>query len=750
MKKTKNDLYQVSKNITNTLNEISEIDYILDENETETLKDLQYKFKDWNDRLSDNRYRVAIIGTEKAGKSTFANALLRKNFLPEDEGRCTFTTTTIEASDTEDIAEIQFFSKEEFINKFYALCEEIKFSCDYNNVTLSQFNEFCNTLSPSEAQSNNVDDIKAIITNKEKIEKYLSGKKEILKKEQLENVKSFITDEIKARAVKHIFIKSTQFKKQKDIIIYDVPGFDSPTKLHLDQAKWYMRNADIVIMLISIADKVSFVKAQADFLNDTKDKYGQKLADKLIIIASKFDVHIFDDKISSEEKIGKFYKILVDELKKYHLYKEKNIFKVSALGFLEKYEIVNTKYAYPKLQKHNFSDGIETIEKRLQEFLDGEALKLLNEKFEIDKSEVNTFLLKFKDKYNPNKDEKKKRSEEFNLIDKKWDEIKSKLQERLSNYQEEIKEKDDFNFNNSISNQVKSEWIEEFKKRLNKEILNAKSTIVGGRAKVEQATKVNDKVREKIYVDSLNKIVTLSTDIITTKNQEQENKILDYIINIIFDNYQISNEIKEILSKTIENITNDFKYDSKSYKPLILRFLNNVFEILILNRITNEEKDARVERFKEYRMDIESLLNYNNDYDDELGFYEQKMIQQILVQKTECKLSNPTIQALLKYANIATSYDEVEKEISNDLDNLSEIFNTTLLSAIDIESPFKASLNDQIEAILNDIKENSDSKLKKFIIDYIEIIAREEYSKLEIDKELVKKLENIIDNIEKL
>ena len=93
---SKNELLDDTKSITNILINIQGLSSILNDDELDNLNLLNQKFEDWNDRLSDNRYRVAIIGTEKAGKSTFANALLRKDFLPEDEGRCTFTTTTIE------------------------------------------------------------------------------------------------------------------------------------------------------------------------------------------------------------------------------------------------------------------------------------------------------------------------------------------------------------------------------------------------------------------------------------------------------------------------------------------------------------------------------------------------------------------------------------------------------------------------------------------------------------------------------
>ena len=727
------------------LKDIQSLNNILINDEKQKLDSICSKFNDWDSRLSDNRYRVAIIGTEKAGKSTFANALLRRDFLPEDEGRCTFTTTTIESSKTEDNAEIEFFTKEEFINKFNSLCEEIEFTCNYNDVTMSELDKFCNHTSSAIATSNAVDDIRDIIQKKEQIEKYLSGDIKTFVGQDIDNIKSYITDEIKARAVKNITIKSTQFKEQENLIIYDVPGFDSPTKLHLEQAKWYMRNADIVIMLVSIADRISFVKAQADFLNDTKDRYGQKLSNKLIVVASKFDKHIVDDKNSSDIKIEKSYKILSNELEKYALYKENNIFKASSLGFLEKENIVNTQYAYPNLRKHNYLDGIKNIETRLTEFLNGEALEILNENFNIDKLEAQTFILNFKRDYNPKRDEKKKRSDEIALIDNKWDFIKKQIKLNLTKYQEVIKSTQ-FEFNKTISSKVTNDWIEDLIIELPDDLEQAKSEVVGGRVSVQQATIVNDKIRAKLWKKSLDKIVNISTDTITIENTNKQDEIINIVAEIIFETTAIPNKEKNELANELNFITDDFKYEAKSYRPLILRFLNNVFEILILNRITNNENDSRVARFRTLKTDIEALLNYS-DYDDAIGFYNQPFIKQLLIQNTDYEVKQSNIQNLLKGAKVATQYDEVINEISNDLNSLGKIFNNILLNAIDIESPFKASLNDQIQAILTDVDETSKSKIRGYLINNIENVARTEYSRLEIDQNLAKQINNIIEKV---
>src|SRR4051794_36560885 len=47
------------------------------------------------DRLEKGEFRIAVVGLEKAGKSTFVNAWLESDLLPTADERCTFTTTQI-------------------------------------------------------------------------------------------------------------------------------------------------------------------------------------------------------------------------------------------------------------------------------------------------------------------------------------------------------------------------------------------------------------------------------------------------------------------------------------------------------------------------------------------------------------------------------------------------------------------------------------------------------------------------------
>ncbi len=219
--------------------------------------------------------------------------------------------------------------------------------------------------------------------------------------------------------------------------------------------------------------------------------------------------------------------------------------------------------------------------------------------------------------------------------------------------------------------------------------------------------------------------------------------------NTIFGTTSSDEETLNELRDNFNQITEQFRYEKNSYKPLINRFLVGVFEVIIKDRIGS---NARKEKFNKYKDDILGLLHLTGKFDDSLGNFEQDIIQNILIQNEGKSLQGKAFEDLLNNSNIANNKNEVETEINYDLKKLEEIFNNIIIDAAKVESPFKDSLSDQIQAIRKEL-ENSNvniSILKKFISNNIEKIAGVSYSKLEIDNELRKKIEKIIEKIDEI
>lgn len=87
------------------------------------------------ERLKKREFRIAVVGLEKAGKSTFINAWLECDLLPAKGGRCTFTTTQIYSveNESEQRLEVQARNEEQFINLLNEL-EKVKATEDLNTI----------------------------------------------------------------------------------------------------------------------------------------------------------------------------------------------------------------------------------------------------------------------------------------------------------------------------------------------------------------------------------------------------------------------------------------------------------------------------------------------------------------------------------------------------------------------------------------------------------------------------------------
>lgn len=800
---TKLEILKYVEKYTDILDEIGNIkDRVLIEDSSKDLfSKINNKLKSRKERLKKPKFEVAIIGLEKAGKSTFANALLKDDYLPQAPNRCTYTTTTIESSKENNRATISFYTKNEFLESFQATCKDIELqNIDFETITLDSFEKILQEKSALFQNSNNADDIRAIIKNRDDIKKYLDKSDEIIESNIKNSIKPFIVDEKIARAVKNINILSNEFKDFDDMVLYDVPGFDSPTKFHMEQAKKYLLRADVVILLVSIADNVSFTKMLADYIKDVKDEDGTTLKRKLIIGATKFDFHIHGNKDEDLKGIEERKELLIKECKKFDIYKEENFFLTSPLSYLEGLKAMNSDKAHSKIINLGLDDGVLDIRNRVVDFFNNEAIDVLKDAITIDIQECKTFLLEFRKNNNTEDLHEKINEEEYDLKIKKINEISKQLLDIVVDKQRFVKEQNDFNIQKSIIEKMETIWLDQIKisdekrESLIKEITQDNTEKVG---------EFQSKLRPVIYAKSLELMKKMIAEAIEDKSFNVINSFKEEILKVFNINSEKENKLKEKLSEIIDK----HSYNSKSYEPLLDRFLIDIFKIMIEYPIATSKNDERFKAFKESEQSIESLLVFDDSYDRELGsLYAQSLVKKILVhyedikfediknkliqykdlfvhnlsiddlasslmnkkislrtldnfiEKSKDKLKNLVADSIIHnisefapkniYAELfdnaqkSHTYIQVQEEINKDIDLLKEIISNIVLKAAKIEKPFINSLNNQIESIRIDL--NSDeSELKKLIDINIRFIARDEYNNLKNDPILNEIIKNI-------
>lgn len=800
---TKLEILKYVEKYTDILDEIGNIkDRVLIEDSSKDLfSKINNKLKSRKERLKKPKFEVAIIGLEKAGKSTFANALLKDDYLPQAPNRCTYTTTTIESSKENNRATISFYTKNEFLESFQATCKDIELqNIDFETITLDSFEKILQEKSALFQNSNNADDIRAIIKNRDDIKKYLDKSNEIIESNIKNSIKPFIVDEKIARAVKNINILSNEFKDFDDMVLYDVPGFDSPTKFHMEQAKKYLLRADVVILLVSIADNVSFTKMLADYIKDVKDEDGTTLKRKLIIGATKFDFHIHGNKDEDLKGIKERKELLIKECKKFDIYKEENFFLTSPLSYLEGLKAMNSDKAHSKIINLGLNDGVLDIRKRVVDFFNNEAIDVLKDAIAIDVQECKTFLLEFRKNNNTEDLHEKINEEEYDLKIKKINEISKQLLDIVVDRQKFVKEQNDFNIQKSIIEKMETIWLDQIKisdekrESLIKEITQDNTEKVG---------EFQSKLRPVIYAKSLELMKKMIAEAIEDKSFNVINSFKEEILKVFNINSEKENKLKEKLSEIIDK----HSYNSKSYEPLLDRFLIDIFKIMIEYPIATSKNDERFKAFKESEQSIESLLVFDDSYDRELGsLYAQSLVKKILVhyediqfediknkliqykdlfvhnlsiddlasslmnkkislrtldnfiEKSKDKLKNLVADSIIHnisefapkniYAELfdnaqkSHTYIQVQEEINKDIDLLKEIISNIVLKAAKIEKPFINSLNNQIESIRIDLNSEK-SELKKLIDTNIRFIARDEYNNLKNDPILNEIIKNI-------
>jgi len=179
-----------------TINKILDIEScgLIDMTVEENLQKIRKKAEFLKHKLDKNEFEIAIVGLEKAGKSTFANALMGNDILPSKEARCTYTSTRICSGD--DTAKVQFFTADEFNKKFRDQLQTMKIpnadSYNYESVSLAQYQNMFEKLDNEvrdKYQSNVNEDVAMSLEYRNTLNQCIAiGKKE-LKGEELAHPK---------------------------------------------------------------------------------------------------------------------------------------------------------------------------------------------------------------------------------------------------------------------------------------------------------------------------------------------------------------------------------------------------------------------------------------------------------------------------------------------------------------------------------------------------------------------------------
>jgi GTPase Era involved in 16S rRNA processing len=644
------------------------------------------------ERLRKREFRIAVVGLEKAGKSTFINAWLECDLLPAKGGRCTFTTTQIYSvkSESEQRLEVQTRSEEQFIHLLKELetvgAKEDLNTIRENEITLKQVRREGNLVIPF----TRLEDIR-------------------------EQLKKYVADEKYAHAVLEARLYTNKLAQAEGIVFYDVPGSDSGLAKHVDEAQQMLSDCDAVIVIQRFR---SIREAELEIIKFTEQ--GDKnvtIADKLFVFLS----HI--DSLGSPEALKTHItEASQDWLKRANL-PVNRIVSGSAGAYLILNNLAEEHTQLEIGQASNIQDklktltgliddemlktqatGIPEIKEKIFNYINTERVAILKKRCEasIDKivstSEDIHYLVSQRFPENP--EEAQRFEEERRRIDfsewwhRKWEQIKANLQ---NFYETSVINKPLEKVNNESSSS-----IEKFKERyrqllasemakLRQETLRKKEIIFDANSFPDfDKVRANYAWRDDLYGDVRTFLAALARQL-AAELKDEALKLVDYMSSLLWGSSQVKERLigyseQEFLTR-LEN----------SLSVLFLRFARPVAEALIRGPVNS---DTRSQIVKLLGADVELIDNYYQG--DEPAFrvlkkyvkygsdllFNPSLRQQVLgVTEIAKNVIGMTVDTVIDLADQLTPPREVVTfEVTNDINAFEEYLRNGIFEAAGFES----------------------------------------------------------------
>ena len=617
--------------ITNLLDLAGQHTGLFDFGMIKQLKTYQSKCEKLYRKLDKNEFEIAIVGLEKAGKSTFGNALMENRILPDADERCTYTSTCIRYG--QDRAVVKFFNSGEMneVLRGYlkTLGVENVESYTYERLSRGEYLTLFSKLDERDRSryENTVhQDILNLLDNKNEIlSEYVGKQDKIFEGENLysEDFKAYIVSPKVAVAVKEVSIESSKLGKMQNAVIYDVPGFDSPTSMHLEQTKERMKEAD-AIMLIASAEKPSFTAPALNMFQEVVDEDNVSLGDKLFIFGNRAD---------AANTLAKNIQTLKKETQKWKLLSgtqlEERIIIGSAKGHLQKLGIVEGDYCIKKIEEDeeykkawSHGDGIEYAYEKLVEYNENQRFPIMKKKIQRNNEELFGIFKELKTKYADGSigvDYQKILRETTDL--KTY--AKRNIQKGLEELRSEIRNKynKDFVLSKRLQEEVSKLFADKEKYAISDEDIH------NAQLKIEDSSgSINvEKVEEDIRREKFNEIYDDFSDTAFKIAQNDHSEYYKRIVESFENELRIDKKnrnykelhaaINAFVEKSKKNTEDEFIYQS-----VIERFVRDLVEVLIRRPYSSE---ARLNTFVDGAEVFSGLVMFYNTGDANEGYKKQ-------------------------------------------------------------------------------------------------------------------------------
>lgn len=615
-------------------------------------------------KLKKGEFEIAVVGLEKAGKSSFSNALIGLTALPTADERCTFTSTCIRPVDegkTEGYAEVTFYNPQEFDRSFREKLEALGIP-DAHLYTIDnlspekyeQLFEDCDPLKKQLYENSLHQDILATLQNKHEIRQYIGSQKRTFSEAELktQEFSSFITSPGKAIAAKSVVIYSTELRTMPNTVMYDVPGFNSPTAMHEEQTLQKMRQVDAIIMVAKAHEPTLTAEVLKIFQKPDMD--GSYLKDKLFVFANKADLatDLEKNKDTTYYEWMEHYKILPNTPNG----RERIVF--GSARACQGDEEAQKKLGMP-------DGGIKILRDKLQTYYE-------TTRFEVLKKRVNKILVDIKAQFDgvekeifPSVDHTERNKILLNLRRELPEKVRVRLDAlKVQLNTEAVKERPlTEHLSKSIQDLVTLDQYQ-----IQQEELERTHEEKIGIGTAEQPQRVDSALREqrfaRMYKDFVNTVLTCTG----SRHKDICKKIQEIFLSAM-DISDRSEKYQGMAEKITELCVLNNETDDDYYQSLIERFARDVFEV----QIKLVQGQDRLNKFREEAANFSSLgVFYRTADGDSLSYFHSAdsplwrlLLYPESVNADPTPTNNQVIQRLCELTGLTKAGDTISKMVDD-------------------------------------------------------------------------------------
>jgi len=570
-------------------------------------------------KLATDELEVAVVGLEKAGKSKFSSAFVNKpGLFPSADERCTFTSTALRYGET-DRAVVEFYTQKDFRDKVAGMLSDVAYpASNIDSISLGAFQQHFEALKETDKALYNLhankteSDLTDIIEGRTKINPMLGHEIKTFTELSSPELNTYITDKQLSRAVKSVTFYSSNLTGLENIVLYDVPGFDSPTLVHLNQTIEKLKQVDAIVMVKNV--KMPSLKGgEVDILVKNSDMDGIPLGDKLFVFGS------YADAVSSNEQLAKNKSLLTADLSK-SLRKNFSMNRMFT-GCLD------AQYEHVLTERGGKTETTE-LKEALRAYSASERADILFKRINRSVEEIKTTLRAIVER---TQIEIMDRREESGIVLDLLDESRSTIDTAIPRFINPIKAKiqTERGFTQRVIDGIDAcmpaldqafieDTLHEIQSSDTRNVINF--------------TKLNLELRDRMAT----KIKEAVTKLVLDVSMEDARIIHDGILKIVLDALRIHSKHPKSVALTasvtafIEQQTASVTLRDAAFKPLIERFIVDLIDTMILQPLGY---DSRRERFLKAKADLYMLSMFSANA---AGFdlpYRSPLVAAVLAQK---------------------------------------------------------------------------------------------------------------------